>query len=49
MIAGHSVGGALAADYAAVAAFEGLPAPAAVFSVYPGRKLRHLAVPIPTR
>ena len=48
VIAGHSVGGALAADYAAVAAFEGLPAPAAVFSVYPGRKLRHLAVPIPT-
>jgi acetyl esterase/lipase len=46
--AGHSAGGALAADYAAVAASEGLPAPAAVFSVYPGRKLRHLPVPIPT-
>jgi acetyl esterase/lipase len=46
--AGHSAGGALAADYAAVAPSEGLPAPAAVFSVYPGRKLRYLAVPIPT-
>jgi len=48
VIAGHSAGGALAADYAAVAADHGLPSPAAVFSVYPGRKLRHLAVPIPT-
>ena|GEM_PF-2855545 len=48
VIAGHSAGGALAADYAAVAAANGLPAPAAVFSVYPGRKLRHLSVPIPT-
>ncbi len=47
VIAGHSAGGALSADYAAVAAANGLPAPAAVFSVYPGRKLRHLAVPIP--
>ena len=46
--AGHSVGGALAADYAAVAASNDLPAPAAVYSVYPGRKLRHLAVPIPS-
>ena len=48
VIAGHSAGGALAADYAAVAVDHGLPAPAAVFSVYPGRKLRHLKVPIPT-
>ncbi len=48
VIAGHSAGAALAVDYAAVAASNGLPAPAAVFSVYPGRKLRHLAVPIPT-
>jgi acetyl esterase/lipase len=45
--AGHSAGGALAADYAALATADGLPAPAAVFSVYPGRKLRHLPVPIP--
>lgn len=48
VVAGHSAGGALAADYAAVAAASGLPAPAAVFSVYPGRKLRHLQVPLPT-
>ena len=48
VVAGHSAGAALAADYAAVATARGLPAPAAVFSVYPGRKLRHLPVPIPT-
>jgi acetyl esterase/lipase len=48
VVAGHSAGGALAADYAAVAAEDGLPVPAAVFSVYPGRKLRHLDVPIPS-
>jgi len=48
IVAGHSAGGALAADYAAAAADHGLPAPAAVFSVYPGRKLRHLDVPIPS-
>ena len=48
VIAGHSAGAALAADYAAVATSAGLPPPAAVFSVYPGRKLRHLAIPIPT-
>lgn len=48
VVAGHSAGGALAADYAAVASDHGLPAPAAVLSVYPGRKLRHLKVPIPT-
>lgn len=48
VIAGHSAGAALAVDYAAAAPSAGLPAPAAVFSVYPGRKLRHLAVPIPS-
>ena len=47
VVAGHSTGGALAADYAAAATVNGLPAPAAVFSVYPGRKLHHLPVPIP--
>jgi acetyl esterase/lipase len=47
VVAGHSAGGALAADYAAVALANALPVPAAVFSVYPGRKLRHLSVPIP--
>jgi acetyl esterase/lipase len=48
VVAGHSAGGALSADYAAVATANGLPAPAAVFSVYPGRKLRYLTVPIPS-
>jgi acetyl esterase/lipase len=48
VVAGHSAGGALSADYAAVATANGLPVPAAVFSVYPGRKLRYLAEPIPS-
>ncbi|MGI8730896.1 MAG: alpha/beta hydrolase fold domain-containing protein [Solirubrobacteraceae bacterium] len=48
VVAGHSVGAALAADYAAVAAAADLPAPAAILSVYPGRRLRHLATPIPS-
>jgi len=39
VVAGHSAGGALSADYAASAAAAGLPAPAAVFSVYPGRAI----------
>ena len=39
VIAGHSAGGALAADYAALAPTAGLPAPEAVFAVYPGRTL----------
>ena len=47
VVAGHSAGGALAADYAAVAAANGLPAPTAVFSVYPGRRLRHLTTALP--
>ena len=47
VVAGHSVGGALAADYAAVAGSQQLPVPAAVFSVYPGRRLRHLTTHIP--
>jgi acetyl esterase/lipase len=48
VVAGHSAGAALSADYATVATANALPAPAAVFSVYPGRKLSHLAVPIPS-
>jgi acetyl esterase/lipase len=47
VVAGHSAGGALAADYAASARAAGLPAPAAVFSVYPGRSLRAIALRIP--
>ena len=40
VVAGHSAGGALGADYAAMARDKRLPVPAAVFSVYPGRSLR---------
>ena len=39
VVAGHSAGGALAADYAAVAGSHRLPRPVAVFSVYPGRRI----------
>jgi dienelactone hydrolase len=39
VVVGHSAGGVLAADYAARARSAGLPQPAAVFSVYPGRPL----------
>jgi len=48
VVAGHSAGGALAADYAASARSAGLPVPAAVFSVYPGRSLRGIDLRIPT-
>lgn len=37
--AGHSAGAALAADYAAVAGQRGLPVPAAVLAIYPGRAI----------
>jgi acetyl esterase/lipase len=36
---GHSAGGALAADLAASARSAALPAPAAVYAIYPGRSL----------
>jgi pimeloyl-ACP methyl ester carboxylesterase len=39
VVAGHSAGGALAADYAALADTAGLPAPRAIFAAYPGRTL----------
>jgi acetyl esterase/lipase len=45
--AGHSAGGALAADLAALAPRAGIPRPRAVFSVYPGRSLRRLPARIP--
>lgn len=48
VVAGHSAGGALAADYAASAPAAGLPSPAAVLSVYPGRSLPGIPPPIPT-
>lgn len=37
VVAGHSAGGTFAADYAARARSAGLPQPAVVLSVYPGR------------
>ena len=40
VVAGHSAGGALAADYAGIARSVGLPVPIAVFSAYPGRSCR---------
>lgn len=47
VVAGHSAGGALAADYAAIARSVGLPEPRAVFSAYPGRSLRGIRFTIP--
>jgi len=47
VVAGHSAGGALAADYAAIARSAKLPQPVAVFSAYPGRTLRQVNVGIP--
>jgi acetyl esterase/lipase len=45
--AGHSAGGALAADLAAIAPGERIPRPRAVFAVYPGRGLRGVFEPMP--
>ena len=39
VVAGHSAGAAMAADYAAVARSRGLPQPRAVYAVYPGRRI----------
>ena len=47
VVAGHSAGGALASDYAAIARSVGLPVPRAVLSVYPGRALRGIRFAIP--
>ena len=47
VVAGHSAGGALAADYAAIAAGAKLPVPIAVFSAYPGRRLRGVPFGLP--
>jgi len=48
VVAGHSAGGALAADYAAIAARADLPPPRAVLSMYPGRSFRGIDVGIPS-
>jgi len=47
VVAGHSAGGALAADYAALARTAGLPAPRAVFAAYPGRRLPRIPNGLP--
>ena len=47
VVAGHSAGGALAADYAAIARRTSLPVPRAVLSVYPGRAFRGIPFAIP--
>ena len=47
VVAGHSAGGALGADYAAIADAAGLPPARAVFAVYPGRELRRVPISIP--
>jgi predicted esterase len=47
VVAGHSAGGGLAADYAAVARRVGLPPPLAVMSMYPGRAFRGIRAAIP--
>jgi pimeloyl-ACP methyl ester carboxylesterase len=48
VVAGHSAGGALAADYAAVARSVGLPPPRAVFAACPGRRFRGARLGIPS-
>ncbi len=47
VLAGHSAGGALSADVAALAPSLGLPRPVGVFAAYPGRRLRGVAAGIP--
>lgn len=47
VVAGHSAGGALAADYASAARQLGLPVPRAVVSVYPGRMIRGVPIGLP--
>ena len=47
VVVGHSAGGALAADYAAIARTARLPVPAAIMPVYPGRSLRGVAPTLP--
>ena len=49
VVAGHSAGGGLAADYAAIAGGTGLPEPRAVLSVYPGPRVPRYPVRHPGR
>jgi acetyl esterase/lipase len=47
VVVGHSAGGALAADYAAIARTARLPVPEAIMPVYPGRSLPGVAPTLP--
>jgi acetyl esterase/lipase len=47
VVAGHSAGGALAADYAALARTAMLPVPRAIFAAYPGRRLPRIPDGLP--
>jgi pimeloyl-ACP methyl ester carboxylesterase len=47
VVVGHSAGGALASDYAAISRGVGLPVPRAVLSIYPGRAFRGIRFAIP--
>jgi acetyl esterase/lipase len=47
VVAGHSAGGAMSADYAARAKELGLPPARGVFAAYPGRGLRDLPLKLP--
>jgi len=47
VVAGHSAGGAMSADYAARAEELGLPPARGVFAAYPGRGLRDLPLKLP--
>jgi pimeloyl-ACP methyl ester carboxylesterase len=47
VVVGHSAGGALASDYAAIADSVGLPVPRAVLSIYPGRAFRGIRFALP--
>jgi acetyl esterase/lipase len=47
VVAGHSAGGAMSADYAVRAGALGLPPARGVFAAYPGRRLRGIPLRLP--
>ncbi len=47
VVAGHSAGGAMSADYAARAKELGLPPARGVFAAYPGRQIRDIPLKLP--
>lgn len=48
IVAGHSAGGGLAADFAATAAAAGLPIPSAAMIMYPARHIKNMRELIPS-